>query len=444
MYDVLSLPSITFPEHFLWGSATAGHQIEGDNIHSQNWRNEQQSEFYRDDPARKIMAPSGKACDHYRLYREDVELIARLGHQGYRMSIEWSRIEPAEGVWDEEAVRHYVDLLERLVRHDIKVFVTLHHFTHPLWFDQIGAFSKPENNHYFERYLNFLVPRISDYVSGWNVINEFNQWGGLTAGPSIAPLKFNMIRIHALGYHVIKQYSQAPVSTAHAFVHWFPWRFNDELDRCMTKFADFTTNEFFFHALRTGELVYPNTDAQYDPEVKGAIDFWSVNYYTRHMVDARVARLDDGKRFQHKLLRMIPMPFYLEEMYPEGLIANLERLKDLPVYITENGCCCDDDRFRIVYLALHLSALREAMDRGVDVRGYFYWSLMDNYEWTTFVPKFGLVAVDRATFERTPKPSAFLYRDIIHENGLSGTLVHRYLENLPSLAVPAKTKTIRA
>ena len=433
MYDVFSLPLIRFPDGFLWGSGTAGHQIEGDNTHSQAWHKEQAPEFYASDPERTLRAPSGKACDHYRLYREDVELIAALGHQAYRMSIEWSRIEPLEGQWDHNAAAHYLDLLERLVQKGIRVFVTLHHFTHPLWFDQLGGFGKADNRRYFERYLAFLLPRISPFVSGWNVINEFNQWGGLTAGPAIAPLKFNMLRAHALGYHLIKQHSTAPVSSAHAFIHWFPRRFHDTLDRRMTDFADFTTNEFFFHALRTGELVYPGVDAEYAPEVKGALDFWAINYYTRHMVDARLARLD-GPRFRHKKLRMIPMQFYLEEMYPEGLIANLERLGDYPVYITENGCAADDDRFRIVYLALHLSALHEAMERGVDVRGYLYWSLMDNYEWTSFIPRFGLVAVDFRTFRRTPKPSADFYREVIENHGFSGETVRRHLDALPTLS----------
>jgi beta-glucosidase len=115
------------------------------------------------------------------------------------------------------------------------------------------------------------------------------------------------------------------------------------------------------------------------------------------------------------------------------LIANLERLTDRPVYITENGCAATDDRFRIVYLALTLSALKEAIDRGVDVRGYFYWSLMDNYEWGSFVPRFGLVAVDFETFQRTPKPCAMFYRDIIKRNGFEGQTVQRYLKELPTL-----------
>jgi beta-glucosidase len=150
------------------------------------------------------------------------------------------------------------------------------------------------------------------------------------------------------------------------------------------------------------------------------------------MVDARQASLQ-GLRFRHKELKMIPMDFYLEEMYPEGLIANLERLTDHPIYITENGCAATDDRFRIVYLALYLSALKEAIDRGADVRGYFYWSLMDNYEWGSFIPRFGLVDVDFETFQRTPKPSAMFYREIIRENGFGGKMIQRYLKELPTL-----------
>jgi beta-glucosidase len=432
MYDVFSLPPITFPKDFLWGSATAGHQIEGDNIHSQVWHDEQQDWFWDGDPERKIKSVSGKACDHYRLYREDVDLIKELGHQAYRMSVEWSRIEPAEGQWDLDAVNHYVDLLARLNERGIKPFVTLHHFTHPQWFEQLGGFRERDNLRYVERYLEYILPKISEYVSGWNVINEFNLWGGVLPSREHGVYKFNMLRFHALGYHLIKRYSSAPVSSAHAFIYWFPQRYHNTLDRRMTDYADYVTNEFFFHALRTGELVFPYMDAEYDPDVKGALDYWSVNYYTRHMVDARKASLD-GARFKHKELKMIPMNFYLEEMYPEGLVTNVERLTDKPVYITENGCSATDDRFRIVYIALTLSALKEAIDRGVDVRGYFYWSLMDNFEWGSYIPRFGLVDVDFNTFKRTPKPSAMFYRDIIEGNGFSGETVRRYLKELPTL-----------
>jgi beta-glucosidase len=195
---------------------------------------------------------------------------------------------------------------------------------------------------------------------------------------------------------------------------------------------DWATHEFFFHAIRTGEVVLPGRDAEYVPEAKGAIDFWAVNYYTRHMIDARKRGLE-GQRFAHQRTRMIPMDFFLEEAFPEGLIANLERLKDKPVIITENGCCCDDDRWRVLALATHLCALREAIDRGVDVRGYFHWSFMDNFEWGSFVPRFGLVSVDFKTFKRTPKPSAWFFKEVIERNGFDRKLLAKYLKGFPKL-----------
>ena len=426
MYDIFQLPPVSFPAGFLWGSSTAGHQIEGDNVYSQQWHAEQRGDFWVKDPT--INAVSGKACDHLRLWREDVDLIAALGHQAYRLSVEWSRIEPRAGEWDDTALDFYVALLERLNERGIRPFVTLCHIAHPQWFEELGGFGRPENLRHFERYVEHIVPRIAPLVHGWNVLNEFN--GGRST--TDAAYKFQLTRVHARGYHLIKQHSSAPVSTAHAFIHWMPRRYHDPIDRMMTELIDYCTNEFLFHAIRTGELVYPYADAQYDPEVKGAIDFWAVNSYTRHMVDARSASAE-GARFAHKRVKLIPMDgFYLEELYPEGLIANLERLKDRPVYITENGCAATDDRWRIVYLALHLSALAEAIERGVDLRGYFYWSTMDNYEWYSFVPRFGLVHVDFESFARTPRPSAHLYHDIIRRNGLDQSLLRAYLSELPT------------
>ena len=427
MYDIFQLPPVRFPKNFQWGSSTASYQIEGDNVDSYLWHDEQQGKFWVNDP--RITAPSGKAIDHYRLYREDVDLIADLGHQAYRMSLEWSRIEPREGEWNTEAVAFYIDLLERLNAHGIKPFVTLTHISYPHWLEQQGGLGKGENLHFIERYAEYIVPKIAHLVHGWNVLNEFN--GG--RNPQDTPNKFALLRAHARGYHVIKRHSNAPVSTAHAFIHWFPRHYHDPLDRFMTDYIDFMTNEFFFHAIRTGELVCPFADAQFDAEVKGSADFWAINTYTRHMVDGRSASLE-GPRFRHKHIKMIPMDnFYLEEMYPEGMIANLERLKDKPVYITENGCAADDDRFRIVYIALHLSALQEAIERGVDVRGYFYWSTFDNYEWYSFVPRFGLVHVDLETYQRTPKPSAYFFRDIIQNSGFDQRILRAYLRELPTI-----------
>jgi len=416
MLSILSMPEVEFPKNFLWGAATAGHQIEGDNVNCQNYAFEIEGNY-----AEK----SAKACNHWELYREDVKLLAKLGIRAYRMSVEWSRIEPERGKRDQKALARYCDLMARLKKEGINVFVTLHHFTHPLWFHKLGGFEKRENIAHFEKHLKFLVPLISKYVDGWNVFNEFNMDRDLAR----CDYKANMLIAHAKGYRIIKRLSKAPVSTAHALIDFHPHDQLSILDRTTAELADWLNNEYFFHAIRTGDIVLPYRDVEHVPELKGAMDFWAMNYYTRHFVSARMKNAMT-KRHACNRVRMIPREFYLEEMYPEGLINLLGRLKDRPVYITENGCSCDDDRLRLVYITRYLHALSEAIGRGVDVRGYFYWSLMDNYEWSSFLPRFGLVDVDFKTFKRTPKQSAKFYTEIIKNNGITRKMHDNYLKPL--------------
>lgn len=425
MYDLFSMKAFQFEKDFLWGTSTAGHQIEGNNIYSNNWADEQKR------PVDKtgIYKPSGMACDHWNRINEDIELMKQIGAPAYRMSIEWSRIEPEEGWFDAKAIDHYLSELTKLKESGFTVFVTLHHFTHPLWFDKKGGFVNLDNRKYFERYLEKILPVYSPFVDGWNVFNEIN--GGISI--KACSFKMAIMRYHALGYHLIKKYSDAPVSTAHALVMREPQRRYDKFDSTMAEYRDCCENEFFFHAVRTGEVVLPFCDAYYDPDIKGSADYWAVNIYTRDMVDARHADLS-GKRYDHKKLKMIPMDFYLEEFFPETVIHMLSRLTDKPVYITENGCSCLDDDWRIVWITVYLSALHEASRMGVDLRGYFYWSLMDNYEWTSFVPRFGLIDVNFDTFERRLKKSAFFYRDIVKNNGFSQEILRRYLNEIPGRA----------
>jgi hypothetical protein len=211
MLNAASYPEFKFPKGFLWGSATAGHQIEGDNVHSSNWR---------DEIARKYAEPSGKACDHWRLYREDIDMIKALGHNAYRLSLNWARLEPENGRYDEAALSQYIDMLTRLKERGIKTFVTISHGGDPAWFGDLGGFSKRENIAFFERHVRRLVPKIKDLVDFWLVINEFNIAGGdsVAAGPCRA----NCLVAHARGYHIIKEFSKAPVSSAHALRHSHP------------------------------------------------------------------------------------------------------------------------------------------------------------------------------------------------------------------------------
>ncbi len=421
MYDIFSIQDVKMPEGFLWGSAYAGHQVEGNNTNSSNWRSEQKGN------PNPIGEPSGIACNSYEMYMDDVELVSKLGHQAFRTSVEWSRIQPDENSFSAEATEHYVKFFAALKERGIKVFCTMVHFSIPIWFEDKGGFNKEENLIYFERYLDYIVPKIAPYVDFYNVLNEFNL------GPE--EFKINSVKFHALGYHTIKRYTTAPVSSAHAFVNYMPYRPNNKMDIASAQYRDANDNEFFFHAMRTGEIIQLGRDGCYLPEVKGTSDFWSVNIYTRTLTNAleKAGKAD----YYHKKLKMIDMEFYLDEFYPECMINTLTRLTDKPVYITENGCCCNDDRFRIVYMILHFSALRQCIDMGVDVKGFLYWSLLDNYEWWTFRPKFGLCSVDRESgmFERTPKPSAWMYKEIIENNGFHQGIIRKYIKELPSLGL---------
>lgn len=424
MFTTLAMKEVLFPESFLWGAGGAGHQIEGDNIHSQYNQMER-------DGKPNFPVKSGKTCNHWELYREDIDMFAEMKLQVYRMSIEWSRIEPEQGRHDEAALARYLDILERLTSRGIKVCLTLHHWSHPQWFEALGGFEKRENVQYFEKHLNYLVPKIKDYVHLWVVLNEFNNHG-------VNPPKFylykNLLLAHARGYHVIKQHSKAPVSSTHALIHWQPQRSFDPMDRAAAKVLDWCQNEFFIHAIKTGELVLPYTDAESCAEVKGSIDYWAVNYYTRHMASARTSNFTTT-RFPFDRVSMIDEAMYHEEFYPDAFVQHLPRFTDYPIYICENGCCCDDDRLRIVYLARHLSALRESMKMGADVRGYIHWSVMDNYEWGSFKPRFGLVHVDFETFKRTLKPSAGFYREIIENHGITQASLDRYIRPLSDVKV---------
>lgn len=420
MYDIFSLKDYSFPKDFLWGSATAGHQIEGMNINSANWYTEQ--ERIKIEPNFEL---SGMACNHYNMVEEDVKMIKDMGHQIFRLTVEWSRIQPAEGEFSKEATEHYINELELLKKSGIKVFLTIVHFTVPKWFVDKGGFLKMENFKYFEEYLRYMLPIFSKYVDYWNIFNEFNL------GEDVEK-KLNILKYHGKAYHIIKEYSDKPVGTAHSLKLFYPYQYYDKADRLMVDYLDYTNNEFFFHAIRTGEIVYPFTESEFFPGLKDSCDFWSVNLYVREMVSARAKNLA-GERFAHKKLDMIPMKFYLDEIYPEGMFAALTRLKDKPVFISENGCSCNDDRFRIVYIATYLSALSEAIKAGVDVKGYLYWSTMDNYEWGSFVPRFGLVDVDFKTFERTLKPSAHFYKEIIENNGFNQEILKKYLKEMPKL-----------
>lgn len=435
MLNLHKMPAFTFPENFLWGSGSAAHQIEGDNIHNQWWHMEQKG----NDPA--IKTPSGKACNSYQMMDEDIALLKELGHQAYRFSVEWSRIEPEKNRHDPNAVRHYIEFLQKLKSAGIHTCVTLLHFTHPQWFEESGGFTEEKNIRHFVEFLEYIVPQLAPYTDSWTVVNEINL------GSVYDPVRRKIqLKAFAYGSAVVKSHSSSPVSAAHALIPCYPLRPYDELDVAAANLSNWATNEYFFHAVRTGEIILPQTDAEYVPELKNSCDFWALNYYHRRQVDSRKANLAADKMHFNNF-RMCLGHGVDREFNPEVFVHAVAKLTDKPIWITENGVCTDTDEFRVIYLMLQLEAMRSAMELyGADIRAYFHWSLLDNYEWGNFDMRFGLAAVDRETFARSPKKSAYFYRDVIRCNGISGELFAAHTPTLPhfELLDMTESKTLLA
>ncbi|MCX8073327.1 MAG: glycoside hydrolase family 1 protein [Candidatus Binatia bacterium] len=419
---------IEFPRDFVFGSATAAHQVEGNNIHNDWWAHE-------NSPDTNAVEPSGIACDHYHRFREDFQLLRELGHPAHRLSLEWSRIEPAPGEIDRGALEHYRRVLGTLRDYNIEPWVTIHHFTSPLWFIARGGFTEERNLDALVRHTELLAREYGDLVSHWCTINEPNvvaemgyRFGyfppRLLDADLAAQVLTNFFRAHARMAEVLHAHARSKVEigiTLAVQAHE-PLRLESEADRALAARRDAETNGVMFEALRTGVFAYPGREPVAIPGLREASTFVGVQYYSRVRYDGESqgpAMPDFNRILSH-------MGW---EVYPEGFGPLLERAAatGLPVVVTENGLAHDDDRVRIRYIADHLAQVDQARRRGADVRGYFYWSAMDNFEWNFgYGPKFGLIEVDRQTLERRPRRSAFFFREVIQQRGFDEDTVERW------------------
>jgi beta-glucosidase len=421
---------IEFPSDFVFGSATAAHQVEGDNRANDWWAHELA-------PDTNAAEPSGIACDHYRRFADDFRLFKSLGHPAHRLSIEWSRIEPEEGQIQAAEIEHYRVVLATLRDLDIEPWVTLLHFTVPQWLVRRGGFARAENVERFRRFVELAAQTYGDLVQRWCTINEptvpadFGYRFGyfpprLTDAGVAADVLMNLFRAHVAASEAVRARARRPPSigiTLSVMAHE-PYDPRSTADQALAARRDAETNGVSFEALRTGLFTYPGRVPVEIPGLKGASDFVGIQYYTRMRYDAA----SGGPTATPDLDRFVTQMAW--EVYPEGLAPLLHRAAatDLPIYITENGICCDDDRVRIEFIADHLAAVDDARRGGADVRGYFYWSAMDNFEWNFgYGPKFGLVGVDRRTLARTPRPSADFFAAVLRDHRLTPELVKRYM-----------------
>ncbi len=391
-----------FPDGFLWGSATSSHQIEGGNDRNDWWRFEQDGYVLNGEV-------SGDAVDSYHRYPEDFDFAASMGNNATRMSIEWSRIEPAQGEFDHQAIEHYKKVLEAARERGMTTFVTLNHFTVPLWFADRGNWPAKGSPEIFERYARYVAPKLGPLVDAWITLNEpmhhanfaFYQgkWPPRESSYRTAHrAATNMARAHRRAYRALKEMTpEIPVGVAVNAVNFKECE-PSRRHRYTSWWYSWVFNYWFLD------------------KVRRSMDFIGTQYYMALSVDALThGRFGCEHEGPHSDMGW--------RICPEGLRAKVTetwRRYHLPIYITENGIADAADAQRAHYIRDHLAELHRSIDEdGADVRGYFYWSLLDNFEWADgWEPKFGLAEVDRTTMEREPRPSSRYYAQVCRENGL--------------------------
>ena len=395
-----------FPSDFLWGAATSAYQVEGNNVNSDWWQ-------WEKDAGREN---SGPACRHYEFYEQDFDLAKSLNHNTHRLSIEWSRIEPKEGKFLEEELKHYTDVILSLRARNIEPVVTLHHFTNPVWFSKSGGWENRRSVERFLRYCDFLTRALAKHVRYWITINEPTVYisHGYILGvwpPQVKSLlkakavQDNFVAAHIRAFRLIhKIYKELnlfkpSVSIAQHMQAFVPCTQNLK-NRLAAILQDKWYNFGFLDKIMRHK----------------ALDFIGVNYYSRQLVEVKnwgIAHLAmDVCKKNHRPVKKNSLGW---DIYPEGLYEVLLKLKKygLPVIVTENGISAEEDSLRWEYIYAHLKNIHLAMEKGVKVKGYLYWSLLDNFEWEKgFGPRFGLIDIDYNTYQRTVRESARLFGQV--------------------------------
>ncbi len=388
-----------FPPGFLWGASTAAYQVEG-GITNNDWA-----------LADKV-PKAGTACDHYHRYEQDFLLAKKLNHNAHRLSLEWSRLEPKAGEWDEEALEHYFHVLKFLKDQGFTTFVTLHHFTNPQWFAASGGWAKRDAVEYFGNYVSKIAQSLGQFIDFWVTINEPNLYTVLGYLAKIFPpfaqnlrktiaVYRHLLSAHNYAYEIIHAYyPEAQVGFAQNFSWRRPERSESFWDKQIVKFLNWVEYDFTYrHTLN---------------------DFIGVNhYFDVHL--KFTPRLGTGfvESTKHPgILTDRGWPIHGHALYQ--VLLKLKE-KNLPIYITENGLADAQDQQRKQFLGEYLTAIHRAIKAGVRVKGYLHWSLLDNFEWEDgYQWKFGLVEVDfdDPTLPRRIRKSARFYAKVCKSNSL--------------------------
>jgi beta-glucosidase len=423
-----------FPADFAWGVATSAHQVEGQNFNNQWHAWECKGRIKSRDRA-------GLACDWWKNAEQDFDLARSLGINALRLSVEWSRIEPLQGQWDNAALARYREILKGLQDRGIRPFVTLHHFTNPLWFESKGGFLAPESVGLFQRFTRHVLAALGDLCCDWTTFNEPNVYAALgyflgefppgRRGNFLkaAHVTAHLCRAHAAAYHTIHSLqTNANVGWAQHFVVFKPNRPESAIDRWLSNFVDRRFNDNFAESIMSGRSPFPlNHFRGHLEEVKDTCDYVGINYYSR-LRAGFAPRSPKTLFFQltvppHKPQGDCGVEIPYGEAYPEGLRRAVERFAPLkkPIYILENGVPDREDRIRPWVLESSIDQVRGLLANGVDLRGYFHWTLTDNFEWNEgWHLRFGLIELDPQSQARKMRPSARLYSELIQRYSRNG------------------------
>lgn len=400
----LESPNLNFPEKFFWGCATSAHQIEGGLVN--DWSEWEKSPARLEELKKKGFDPadfiSGSAANSYPEANADIACLSALGASAYRLSVDWSRIEPKEGEFDESALDYYLGLVKKLRAHKIEPFVTLWHWPLPLWLSAKGGWKSPEIAKHFERFVAKTVGHLSAEVVFWLTLNEPMVYASMSflngewppqEKSFLAYYKVinNLTSAHRVAYDAIKKIdANSQVGIAKHNI-CFEAHKNKLVNRFLKRCADWWWNERFLD------------------KIKDKQDFIGLNYYFHNKIDYGFGKPHPYEKFSDLKWGL----------HPEGIRHLLMELKKYgkPVYITENGLADKGDQYRSWYIREVLANVHQAIGEGVMVKGYFHWSLIDNFEWAHgFHPRFGLYEVDYRTYERIARPSAEFYADICKNN----------------------------
>lgn len=385
---------LSFPNGFLWGTATAAHQIEGNNTNSDWWRFEHQ--------VGTVKEPSGDACDSFHLYEKDLDIVASLGLNSYRFSIEWARIEPAEGEFSVASLNHYRRVIEACIARGLVPVVTLHHFTLPQWVADAGGFEAEKISFWLGRYAQKVAQALGDLIGIACTINEPNIVTVMGYRHGIFPPQVTDSNRYVAVHENMRSAHAAMVEGLKSG----PGSFPVGLTLSMSEYVALEGAEDRMLKIRL------EMEDKYLEAVRND-DFIGVQCYSKSII-APPGKSDgyEGDRTD------MGYPYWPQCV--EHTIRRAASVSGIPVIMTENGIATTDDTRRIAYLDAALRGLHNCLQDGIDVRGYYQWSLLDNFEWVLgYSMRFGIVDVDRTTFERIPKPSAHWFGNVAKNNTLS-------------------------